>query len=271
MGYKPYELGAGAAQAYVTNHILPGIKVAENALRVLESPEGPEKLYFERYDTEARRLIRRPHTGIPDTVALTRQEADEFERALPSWEKGRYSWERQIRSAITQIQSELEFWRREEARMEQLIVAWEPRPLRTVEQEIERQEKSRAERDAAKTAARDAKIQAEVVKIRKRIDAAVRNRNARTLADIYSSTKLRDLSGWRLTDEQALSLLERDHVWYAFGLVGPDGYLTGEAAQEALAAMRYGRRVPSSTPGIRFDYAPLPWPPELGGGLRETC
>lgn len=264
VGYEPYETGTGAADAYLKDIVLPQLSQAQWNLQVLTRPEGPPWLVFEQYDVATRRVIRDPRTGAPETIRLSHTDANARAAELPGYDRDRYSWDRQLRIAIAQTESEIEFWGREQARIERLIRDWQPQPLRTIEQEIERQRQSRSEREAEREAARNQKIQAEVVKIQKRIDAAVRNRNMRTLADIYSSHKLVELSGWRMHQNEALALLDRDHVWAAFGLIGPSGYLEGEAAKEALEAMRYGRRVPSDHPGVRFDYAPLPWPPELG-------
>lgn len=190
---------------------------------------------------------------------------------LPTYEAYRFSWTRQLEIAIAQAESEFTFWNREKNRITRLIETWTPQPLRTIEQEIERKEQSRAERESARTSARDKKITDEVIKIRKRIDAAVRNKNSATLADIYKSRKLVDLSGYRITDTNAISLLERDNVWRAFGLLTHEGYLTGAAAKDVLEEMTWGRRVPPPpNSGLRFDYAPLPWPAELGGGTAKT-
>jgi hypothetical protein len=275
VGYEPYELGTGAAKAYLTI-ILERVGSLGNRLRVLESPKGPKSLSFEHYDVETRRRIRGPD-GHPVIIQLTHDEADALQAQLPSYDTNRYSWERQLKIAIAQTRSELEFWTREQRRIDHLIAEWRPQPLRTFEEEIQRQEQTRAERETTRTAARDAKISAEVVKIRKRIDSAVKNKNSSVLADIFTSTKLRDLAGWisaerryRIEQADALALLERDNVWRAFGLLTPGGYLDGPAAQALLEAMRWGPRVPTTTPGLRFEYGPIQWPPELGGGVAKT-
>jgi hypothetical protein len=239
-----------------------------NNLRVLESPNGPEYLYFKHYDIETRKHIR-DRTGNPVSIKLTHDEADALQARLPSYDAYRYSWADVLHSSIVQTRGFLDAWTKEQRRMEQLIAEWRLQPLRTFEEEIQRQEQTRSEREMARNVARDAKITAEVVKIRKRIDAAVRNKRSSTLADIFASHKLRDLSGYRLSQDDALALLERDQIWRALGLLTPNGYLEGEAARRLLDAMSFGVQIPSTRPGVRWDYGPFPWPPELGGGVAK--
>jgi hypothetical protein len=275
VGREPYELGTGAADTYLTI-IHSKLMHKESSLRILKSPKGPPYLHFQHYDIETRKYIR-DQSGHPVTIQLTRAEANELAAKLPSYDAYRYSWEEQLDAAVRQIQYELEFWERERLRIDHLIAEWRPQPLRTIEEEVRRQEQTRADRETARTAARDAKISAEVVKIRKRIDSAVKNKNSSVLSDIFTSTKLRDLSGWSqktrsygIEQADALALLERDPIWRAFGLLTPGGYLDGPAAQTLLEGMRYGMRVPTTKAGLRFDYAPFPWPTELGGGVAKT-
>lgn len=254
VGYEPYELSATCCEEYL-KLVLSRVRMYADNLRALEGPNGPEYLYFENYDVETGKYIRGP-SGQPVSIKLTHDEADALSARLPSWESNRYSWERTLRITIAQMRSQLDSWDREGRRIEHLIETWRPQPLRTFEEEIQRQEQTRAERETARNVARDAKISAEVVKIRKRIDSAVRNKNSAALADIFSSTKLREISGYRLAQDQALALLERDEIWRAFGLSTPSGYLSGEEARQRLQKMRYSY--------------PFPWPPELGGGIAKT-
>lgn len=266
VGYEPYEISATCCEEYLSKLVLGRVKMYADNLRVLESPEGPEYLYFEKYDFERRQPVR-DRLG-PVTVQMTRAQAADMASKLPYYEARRYSWEDVLRATIHQTRSMLNDWEREQRRIEQLIATWRPQPLRTFEEEIQRQEQTRAERETARNVARDAKITAEVVKIRKRIDAAVRNKNSATLADIFSSTKLREVSGYRLTQDQAIALLERDAIWSALGLLTPGGYLNGKAAQQLLHDMTHGPWTPKPDRG--FDVHPFPWPPELGGGIAKT-
>ena len=268
VGHEPYETGTGACEYYLKG-VRQTVARTEHNLQILTRPEGPPSLVFEHYDAETRRYIRDPRTREIETIRLTRAQVDDLTTKLPTYDRDHYNWERTLRIAIANTESALKFWGDEKRRIEGLIQTWAPQPLRTIEQETERREQSRAEREAAKQAERNRKISDEVAKIQKRIDAAVRNKNSATLADIYTSTKLVQVSGYRMTDVQALDLLNRDGVWRAFGLLTPEGYVDPKEARELLHDMTYGRRVPS-TSGGRFDYAPMPWPPELGGGTAKT-
>lgn len=270
VGHEPYELGTGAAEYYL-KIVLDKIHLTTSYLDRLRRPNSPVRLSFEDYDVETKRVRReRGKFGPPEIVQLTRAEAEARAEKLPPWDRGRYDWDRALRSEIAGQEAQLRYWTQEQQRIERLIAEWRPQPLRTIEEEIRRQEQSRDEREAARTIARDQKIQAEVVKIRKRIDSAVKNRNSAVLADIFRSDKIRAVSGWRLSQEHALALLERDDVWRAFGLIGHEGYLLDESARDILDEMTWGQRVPTTRPGVRFDYAPMPWPAELGGGVAKT-
>ena len=267
VGHQPYETSTDACDFYLRVYVIPKIREAENTLAILTSPEGPPYLTFERYDIATRR-VPRDRYGNPETVNLTREQADELASQLPSWEQNRYSWEHRLRLAIANTESKLKHWTREQDRMKRLIAEWVPRPLRTIEEEIQRQEQTRAEREAAKTAARDQKIAGEVAKFQKRIDSAVRNKNSSVLADIFRSHKLREVAGYRITQDQAIRLLDRDAVWAAFGLVTDTGYLSGAEAGRLLDDMTWGKHTPRPDRG--FNVTPFPWPAELGGGTAKT-
>jgi hypothetical protein len=262
VGYEPYELGVSACEHYLNDMIVHHVRGLVGYLDTLKSPDGPNTLTFDHYDVTTHRVIY-DRTGTPERIRLTRAQAHDLRNQLQPWERDRYDWARRIRIEVAQAERDLKFWDSERVRLENLIANWVPRELRTIEQEIERQESTRQERQAQRSSARDKKIAEEVAKIQKRIDAAVRNKNSATLADIFTSQKLQQVSGWRLSHEQALALLDRDDVWRAFGLFDGD-------QKEILQAMRYGLKIPSDRPGVRFDYGPLPWPTELGGGTSKT-
>lgn len=270
VGHKPYETGTDACDFYLRVYVIPNVRQTENTLTILTRPEGPPYLTFEHYDIATRRVIRNQRTKEPETINLTREQADDLAAQLPSWDKQRYSWEHRLRLAIANTESRLKHWSEEQDRMNRLVADWRLQPLRTVEQEIQRQEQTRSEREAARADARNTKIAAELAKIQKRIDSAVKNKNAAVLADIFRSDKLRAVSGYRLYSDEALSMLDRDDVWRAFGLLTQDGYLPGDDARDLLDEMTWGRRVPTDRPGVRYDYAPLPWPAALGGGTAKT-
>lgn len=256
VGYNPYELSTQACTVY-RSLLLIRIPETEDLVEVYRSDPPGLEMMFDDYDIEAGRVRRYPihQGGGTMTVMLDRDQADELEAQLPAWQKGRYSWETKLKHIIAIQVGKLSDMRRELRRTEKLIAEWPGvRPLRTVEEEINRQEQTRAEREHARVIARDAKIAAEVVKIRGRIDSAVRNRNAGALADIFRGTRLREVSGWRLSDGDALALLERDHVWRAFGLLD-----SAADVQGILRSMR------SAHPE-----RPLKWPEELGGGFAKS-
>lgn len=265
--HPPYELSTFTCELYA-NLLVRRISETEIYLRELRADPPDLALVFDDYDVVTRRLRRYSTGGSPMIVTLTRLEAEERAAQLPPYERDRYSWELK-KEHVTEIQlARLADMRRELRRMEKLIAEWPGvSPLRTVEEEIQHQEKTRAEREHARTVARDDKISAEVVKIRKRIDSAVRNKNAAALADIFTSQKIREVSGYRLTREQAIDLLERGPIWQAFGLVDTNGVYSTDT-RVAIGQMREGIWTPR--PGGGYDVAPLPWPAELGGGFAKS-
>lgn len=259
VGYPPYEISTRACDAY-RHRLIEAIRNANEYIARLQQDPPDLRLTFDDYDPVKRRVRRSRPGGPALTVTITRDQADALEAQLPGYDKGRYSWDERRTWVIDREQARLGELDRSLRRMDELIAEWPgPRPLRTIEEEINRQEQSRAEREQAKTALRDAKIAAEVAKIQKRIDSAVRNKNSATLADIYTSDKLRTMSGYRLTQEEAIALLDRDHIWRAFGL--PEN-------QKIIGTMREGIWVPKPDGG--FDVKPMPWPAELGGGFAKT-
>ncbi len=264
VGYPPYEKSTAACDFYLSVYVVPYIRETENTLAVLNRPEGPPYLTFENYNIELRRSVRDPRTREIEMINLTRAEADELEARLPGYDKGRYSWEKRLRIAVANMESKLKHWVEERTRMDRLIADWRLQPLKTVEQEIERQTQNRAERESARTDTRNAKLEAEAAKIRKRIDSAVKNKNSAVLADVYTSSKLREISGYRITQDEALQMLDRDAVWDAFGLLNS----APATIMKKLDEMKWGIKVPRPDRG--YDTLPLPWPAALGGGIAKT-
>ena len=223
--HEPYEVGTGAADYYLRIYVIPNVRETSEYLNVLRSPSGPDQLAFEHYDIETRRVVRNRFNGYPETLRLTRAEADALQSRLPSWDEGRYDWARRLRIEIAQTESKLKFWRGEEDRIRGLIRDWAPQPLRTVQEEILRVTETRAERARQKQELREQRMAEALVSLQGRIDSAVRNRRPETIQHLFREghNKLVQLSGYELKHEDVLRLVERDHVWRAFGLIQPDG------------------------------------------------
>lgn len=154
---------------------------------------------------------------------------------------GDLGWAELLNDKIRGEQRRNDWFAQDIQRCEARIAAWKPLPLRTVEEE---QASERLSKDAAKAkreAKKAAKLAEKVAGYQKRIDSAVRNHTTSTLGDIFESapSKLREIAGYDvLTDAQALALLERDHVWLAFGLDLQD--LKSRANSDLCSTMRYG-------------------------------
>lgn len=132
-------------------------------------------------------------------------------KAVEAWERAYNSRKRNLKSRITQLQREVE-------RLTELVDTWKETPLREV---LEEKAAKKAAREAARRAKKDARVKTEVTKFQKRIDTALRTKNSNTLAEIWdrAQSKLREVDS-DLTKEAALTLLDRNEVWEAFGLGG---------------------------------------------------
>jgi hypothetical protein len=156
--------------------------------------------------------------------------------------KGDPKWPRILRTCIAQTESKVEALTCEIARMTRLIEAWVRRPLRTVEEFESGGTAERNAKRAAREAEKAAKVAAKIASYQKRLDTAVRKKTTSTIADIFESAprQLRDLTG--CSREQAFVMLDRTHVFAAFGLdlaaddrhSGPNGSM--------LSSMRYSKK-----------------------------
>jgi len=135
-------------------------------------------------------------------------------KAVEDWERAYNARERYLTGFIRMLKADIE-------RLTELVDTWKLTELTTVEEEQAQKQDAKAKREAAKAAKRQEKLNTAVTKYQKRIDSAVKNRNSNTLADIWESIqrKLTDIDP-SLSKAEALTLVERDEVWEAFGLGG---------------------------------------------------
>lgn len=234
----PHELSATTAQSYLNEVIEPGIRATERALVYLGPPGEPEWLQFEQFDREKRQYV---------PVKKYRSEVSD------------YDWEQRLRLVRMQEANRLEYLQGEARRLENLVATWQPHPLTTTEEEIARAIETRAERTRRKEVEREQRMAEALVSLQQRIDSAVRNKRPETLQNLFREghNKLVTLSGYKLEHEDVLRLVDRDHVWRAFGLIQPDGsyLLNWRDVQKAFEPWTpWGGREPA------------PFPAELGGG-----
>jgi hypothetical protein len=144
-------------------------------------------------------------------------------------------------------------------RMEKHIATWEPLPLKTVEEEVEQLARQKRERATQLAAEREQKRADLIARTQARIDSAVRNQNMSALGNIYESLCDNYRDKLKVPTKQAvLEIIDRPHVWRAFGLMSGDLYVFPHwrdrtSANAILDRMKWPR------PGQE-----LPWPPELG-------
>lgn len=234
----PHELSPRTATDYLRLGVVPRIKAIENRIRRLGPPGEPEQIPFRVYNRATRDY---------DDIPRHKSEVNQYE------------WDQRLRSLRVQAGQELEYWQGEVKRLERLIATWQPEPLTTVEEEVAKAAETRAERARQRDVEREQRMAEALVSLRQRIDSAVRNKRPATIEDLFREgyRRLVDLSGNRLERDDVLRLLERDHVWRAFGLIRPDGsYLLDW--KEVTKAFE-----PWSPWG---GHEPVPFPAELGGG-----
>lgn len=151
------------------------------------------------------------------------------------------AWDRAYKSMESKLRGRLEGLAQEIERVNGLIETWTEKTLGTVEEQVRKAAAEKAERAARKAQTRQDKIDAQVQKYQKRIDTALRTKRGSTLAQIWEGAqrKLRDIDP-SLTQEEALALLDRDHVWEAFGLGGLtlSGYRTPIGERPEWAPLR---------------------------------
>lgn len=253
----PYELSDSTAVEYLDEVILPMRTRTQRDLDKLPSATRLPK-----------RVWHKPEPGSPGQYLpklVTREEAG-----------GDYQWRELYKSSERDLRRTLGFLDDEHTRLMELVNEWKPAELETVQEEQAAKRAAKAERERVVQDRREAKIADMVVKYQKRIDSAVRNQNMRTLGEIHESarSKIREASKYELTEGDALALLDRAHVWQAFGLYDADeGYLIDEWTSEAPAS-RYKQQVGpmahilSSMGAYQFGLArrveEREWPPELG-------
>lgn len=228
VGRTAYELSCEATKEYRDTVIEPLLEASFTYLTKLRSGE-------------IKVLHRRSFLRSDETREV--REGDPFFKAI-------------LEREISTLKNRVDAFCVEVKRLTRLIDAWKPRSVRTLNEEVveARSREKREERQRALQAKREAKLADAVARYQKRIDSAVRNRTTSVIADVFENAP-RKLPHWsRLTHVEALKLLQRDHVWEAFGLT-KDGQVTPEAKQ-ILGQMSY----PEFHGMARRGY---PWPDAL--------
>lgn len=257
----PHELSDETALAYLIEVIRPQIDQTERALAQLPSADVLYKSVYVREGWG---------DGGYQLRAVRRNEVTERE------------WRSLYDTNQRRLERTLEVLGDERDRLEGLVETWQREPLETVEEEQAAKQAAKAERERVAQDKREAKMADMVVRYQKRLDSAVRTRNLNTIAEIYDSSRVklmaasgreatgevdrrgRRVSRYRIDEQQALALLDRDRIWRAFGLVSGGAYLSPREPEgkEILSAMRstgYGYAKPG-------DARYVEWPPELGEG-----
>lgn len=160
--------------------------------------ERQKKCLVELRDAHTLVIVRRRKGQLVE-VPLEKAACGEY-----VYEKER---ERQLEGLVVQIRS----YKSEIERLDKLVNEWREAPLRTHER--------RNVRKARSTTSREERYQLGLSRIQARIDKAIRTRNSRTLADIWTRSlyALQAKSSGRMM-KQIVADVDRDHIWIAFGL-----------------------------------------------------
>jgi hypothetical protein len=234
VGHEPHEISPRLAQLYADTL---RTMLAETQERLAELPRIT-KLTFTDYN-------RKTHT---------------IDRSDRDWDRRFDEHKRGLEYRIQSIEADVR-------RMQRHVKTWEPLPLKTVQEEAEqvaRQKRERSEQLASERAQKRADL---IARTQARIDSAVRNQNMSALANIYESL----LENYReklkvATKQEVLEIIDRPHVWRAFGLMRGDEYLTPAWKNQDPALIAAEERLRHMQ---GWGKTPLPWPPELGEPKRR--
>lgn len=183
VGYPPYEVSTEGTERYL-ERVQRGLLQEQDFLARLQRGVV-EKLQVPDYSKDWSRF--------PPMKQITAADGYQFEQA--------------IRDKIQHTKYLIDGLRRESERCDRLIRDWRPRPVRTLEESIEREAAAKAERAAVRAsarAARDAKKQA----TRSKMDA--REQRERDFIARYRD-KLQDAAA-RLDKHGGLNIWKRMHI-----------------------------------------------------------
>lgn len=188
------------------------------------SPETAKKFLQHLQAIEASLVTRVEHLKTTDTLLVekTKYEGGKYVEYTVTLKKGEveeYEWDRTQTRQIDRVQSALRVLRSDIERVQNLVDTWVEKPLRTVEEEVAAKRAVVEARRAEKEAERRAKVQARIEGFQKRIDSAVRRKNATALANIWEKVNGDLANELKMTKAEVFKAIDRDSVWYLFGLV----------------------------------------------------
>jgi len=210
----------------------------EQSCEVLKQYTGGLKAKLANAETYLAKLVAGEVTKLLKEVKVRVTRTVEFVEVS----KGEEGWELLLSNTTHATKQSIRWFQEDIARCEARIAAWKLEPLQTVEEAARKVEETKATAQKRVQDKRAQKLAEKIASYQKRIDSALKNHTTSTLATIFEDapSKLRELTGKsrsELNTAQALALLERDHVWAAFGLI-VDGEVTPEA-QSIRGKMHY--------------------------------
>ena len=144
-----------------------------------------------------------------------------------TYSKGDDMFARALRTEIAQSESIITTVKREIARLTKLIDAWTLQPLRTVEEFEAPKAAAKAAAKADRAALKAEKLAKKIAFYQKRLDSAVAKRKGWAVADIFEAAQGSLRNDFGFTVENAISALDRNHVFTAFGFDVAAHYMTG--------------------------------------------
>lgn len=168
------------------------------------------------------------------------------------------NWARRFDEHKSSLKFQIGETERAVKRTQRHVDTWKRAPLKTVEEEVEQIARQKRERATQLATEREQKRADMIAGVQRRIDSAVRNQNQSALGNIYES--LCDNYRAKLkveTKQDVLEIIDRPHVWRAFGLMKGDQYIIPHWREtEANVILR---KMTWPRPGEA-----IPWPSELG-------
>ncbi len=202
------------------------------------SPETAKKFLEQLHSIKVSLAERIDHLRTTDTLIVekTRYESGkcvECTVTLKKDETDEYTWDHTRERQIDRVKGALQSLGLDIERVQKLVRTWAEKPLRTVEEEVAAKKAVVEARRAEKEAERRMKVQARIEGFQKRIDSAVRCKNASSLANIWEKVNGDLAFELKMTKAEVFQAIDRDSVWHLFGLVPGGNWREPDAVEKS--------------------------------------
>lgn len=192
----PYEVSCETSKKYKAK-IEQGLAIAQSYLAKLESGEVTS-------------LLKEVSKGYGRNKVV--------ELKTVTKESDSYDFGQLLHSAVWRTKGQISSAESEIRRMDRLITEWTPKPIRDIEERVEAERQAKAERAQAVADKRAAKVQAKVEGLQKRIDSAMRTKNASSIRTLWGTMTGNLALDLKITRTELRQLVNREATWELFGL-----------------------------------------------------